>query len=380
MNEEEKIKVLVVDDSALMRALISKMVDSQDDMFVAGKAMNGAFALQKIPAMKPDIIILDIEMPEMNGIEFLKEKERRGIPTPVIILSSIAQKGAKVTFEALSLGASDFITKPAGETSQNIANVADQLCSLIRAYAGKKERSRQARLADAREEDFSRAGIEARLSQALRTEAAAAVLPQEAALKAKPLPEHGKVDIIAIGISTGGPNALRILLSGIKKGFKVPIVIVQHMPEGFTKEFAKSLGRSCPLEVKEAENNDLVVPGRVLIAPGNRHMRLEKKRLGTVVSIDGGEAVNGHRPSAGVLFDSVADVFGSRAMGIIMTGMGKEGAAEIGSIYRAGGFTLAQDESSSVVFGMPRVAIENGFIQKVLPLVSMAEFINDFII
>ena len=380
MNEEEKIKVLVVDDSALMRALISKMVDSQDDMFVAGKAMNGAFALQKIPAMKPDIIILDIEMPEMNGIEFLKEKERRGIPTPVIILSSIAQKGAKVTFEALSLGASDFITKPAGETSQNIANVADQLCSLIRAYAGKKERSRQARLADAREEDFSRAGIEARLSQALRTEAAAAVLPQEAALKAKPLPEHGQVDIIAIGISTGGPNALRILLSGIKKGFKVPIVIVQHMPEGFTKEFAKSLGRSCPLEVKEAENNDLVVPGRVLIAPGNRHMRLEKKRLGTVVSIDGGEAVNGHRPSAGVLFDSVADVFGSRAMGIIMTGMGKDGAAEIGSIYRAGGFTLAQDESSSVVFGMPRVAIENGFIQKVLPLVSMAEFINDFII
>jgi two-component system chemotaxis response regulator CheB len=359
--DKEKIKVLVVDDSALMRSLIGKIIDSQDDMVVVGKAMNGAFALQKIPILKPDIIILDIEMPEMNGIEFLKEKNKKQLKIPVVVLSSIARKGAKVTFEALSSGASDFITKPTGEVSSNISNVASQLCSLIRAYTGHKN-------IDARQTE------ENETTQAKPVE----IRQKDETLK-YPDTSRGVIEIIAIGISTGGPNALRFFLSKIKKDFRVPIVIVQHMPEGFTAEFAKSLGRACPLDVKEAEEGDLILPGRVFIAPGNRHIKIEKKPLGTMISLNEEKAVNGHRPSAGVLFNTVAQNYGNRAMGVIMTGMGKDGAAEIGEIYKAGGYTIAQDEESSIVFGMPRVAIENGFIRKVLPLDEMADFITNLI-
>ncbi len=357
---DNKIKVLVVDDSALMRSLISKMIESQEDMAVVGTAMNGIFALQKIPMLNPDIIILDIEMPEMNGIEFLKEREKRGIKIPVIILSSVAEKGAKITFDALSYGASDFITKPSGSISHNIADVSSQLISLIRAYTGRKEK-------------LPKEEIKEKLIQPAKS----------ATLEIKEVPaahpSSGKIDIVAIGISTGGPNALRVLLSEIKEDFKVPIVIVQHMPEGFTAEFAKSLRRVCPLDVKEAEDNDLIAPGRVLIAPGNKHMKIEKKRLGNVSVLNSNDPVNGHRPSAGVLFNSVAEIYGNRALGVIMTGMGRDGSAEIGNIYKAGGYTIAQDEKSSVVFGMPRVAIELGFINKILPLENMSKFITDYI-
>ena len=359
---DDKIKVLVVYDSALMRSLIRKMVETQEDMAVVGTAMNGIFALQKIAALDPDIVILDIEMPEMNGIEFLKEREKRGIETPVIVLSSIAERGASVTFEALSHGASDFITKPSGTASGNIADVAANLTSLIRAYASKKEKPR-------------------------KEEKKEKVVPT--AIKIAPVPEmkevpairqsSGNIDVVAIGISTGGPNALKILLADIKKDFKVPILIVQHMPEGFTLEFAKSLKKICPLDVKEAEDNDLITQGRVLIAPGNKHMKIEKKRLGNVVVLNNDDLVNGHRPSAGVLFDSVAEVYGGRALGVIMTGMGRDGSAEIAKIYKAGGYTVAQDEKSSIVFGMPRVAIELGSINKIISLDNMANFLTDYV-
>jgi len=360
--EKDKIKVLVVDDSALMRSLIGKIIDSQDDMYVVGKAMNGSFALQKIPVLKPDIIILDIEMPEMNGIEFLREKDKKNIEIPVVVLSSIAQKGARVTFEALSSGASDFITKPTGEVSRNISSVAEQLCSLIRAYTGHK--------LPVQRQPEERQSIPAAMPSEIKLKENLPVYPDTS---------KGQIEIITIGISTGGPNALRYLLSKIKKDFRIPIVIVQHMPEGFTAEFARSLGRTCPLEVKEAEDGDLILPGRVLIAPGNRHIKVEKKRLGAIVTLNEDEPVNGHRPSAGVLFKSAAGNYGNRVLGIIMTGMGKDGAAEIGEIYKAGGYTIAQDEESSVVFGMPRVAIEYGFIRKVLPLEEMADFITNLI-
>ncbi|MCL2793582.1 MAG: chemotaxis response regulator protein-glutamate methylesterase [Spirochaetaceae bacterium] len=361
----DKIKVLVVDDSALMRSLISKMIEAQDDMVVVGTAMNGIFALQKIPTLNPDIIILDIEMPEMNGIEFLRERGNRGIKTPVIILSSIAEKGAQVTFEALSLGASDFITKPGGSISHNIADVANHLVSIIRVYTGRKEK---------------------RHAEPVKTEAAkekiASVMQVVPPAKIQEVPTRhssGKIDIVAIGISTGGPNALRVLLSDIKEDFKVPIVIVQHMPEGFTAEFAKSLKRTCSLDVKEAENNDVISKGRVLIAPGNKHITIERSPQGNVVVINSKDPVNGHRPSAGVLFNSVAEVYGNKAMGVIMTGMGRDGSAEIGNIYKAGGYTVAQDEKSSVVFGMPRVAIELGNINKILPLDDMAKYLATYI-
>ena len=360
---DNKIKVLVVDDSALMRSLISKMIETQEDMTVVGTAMNGKFALNKIPVLNPDIIILDLEMPEMNGIEFLKERNQRGINTPVIILSSIAEKGAKITFEALSNGASDFITKPSGSVSHNITDVSAQLTSLIRVYTGRRERPH-------REEP----------KEEIKEKVVIPVKPAHPEIKEIPSNRStGRIDIVAIGISTGGPNAIRVLLSEVKEDFKVPILIVQHMPEGFTAEFAKSLKRVCPLDVKEAEDNDLIIPGRVLIAPGNKHMKIEKKRLGNVAVLNSNETVNGHRPSAGVLFNSVAETYGDRSMGVIMTGMGRDGSAEIGNIVKAGGYTIAQDEKSSVVFGMPRVAIELGNINKILPLDNMVKFITDYI-
>ncbi len=353
--ETDKIKVMVVDDSALMRALISKMIESQDDMTVVGKAMNGQFALQKIPVLDPDIIILDLEMPEMNGIEFLKEKENRGIKVPVIILSSIAKKGAKITFEALSSGASDFITKPSGEKS-DISYVSSQLCSLIRGYVTKKT---------------GRTDKEFPATVLHKTASEASEIRQQKA--------RGQVEIIAIGISTGGPNALRYFFSNLESDFTLPFVIVQHMPEGFTEEFAKSLNKLTHMEVKEAKEGDVIKPGRVLIAPGNRHIKVEKKRLGAVVTLDDGPNVNGHKPSAGVLFNSVADQYGSNALGIIMTGMGKDGAEEIGKIRDAGGFTIAQDELSSVVFGMPRVAIEKNNIDKVVSLENMVDALKKLV-
>jgi two-component system chemotaxis response regulator CheB len=363
MDENNRIEVLVVDDSALMRSLISKMINSQNDMVVKGTAMNGIFALNKLPSLDPDIIILDIEMPEMNGIEFLKERKKRNIEIPVVVLSSVAEKGARVTFDAIALGASDFITKPSGSATNNINDLATNLCSLIRAYARQDKKT----ITPKKIEKFTytqpyTAPVQMRKEQA-------PLLPHAA---------KGAIDIVAIGISTGGPNALRVVLADLKPDFKVPIVIVQHMPEGFTLEFAKSLSKICPLDVKEAENMDIVKPGRILIAPGNKHMRIEKRKLGTVAIINSDEPVNGHRPSAGVLFESVAESYGSRAMAIIMTGMGHDGAAEIGKIYKAGGFTIAQDEKTSVVFGMPRVAIEYGFAHKILPLEEIAKFITDY--
>lgn len=355
--ETDKIKILIVDDSALMRALISRIIESQDDMTVAGKAMNGIFALQKIPVLKPDIIILDLEMPEMNGIEFLKEKNRMGLKTPVIILSSIARKGAKITFEAISSGASDFITKPDGQKA-DIGYVSEQLCSMIRGYVSGKT----VRKPLENEEDQK------------TTERILPVRADEQKTRG-----NIKIEIAAIGISTGGPNALRYFFTNLDSSFNLPIIIVQHMPEGFTGEFAKSLNKLTHMEVKEAEEGDMIKPGRVLIAPGNMHIRVEKKRLGAVVKLDNSGNVNGHTPSAGVLFDSVAEQYGAGAVGIIMTGMGRDGAEEIGRIRDAGGITIAQDSKSSVVFGMPKVAIEKGNIDKVVSLEDMAETLNNIV-
>jgi len=191
-----------------------------------------------------------------------------------------------------------------------------------------------------------------------------------------PLRAPGPVEIVAIGASTGGPNALREVFGALEEDFRAPIIVVQHMPSGFTGEFAKSLDRICPLEVKEAADGDLVKPGRVLIAPGNRHMIVEKKPLSSVVRLLDTGPVNGHRPSADVLFESVARCYGNRAMAVIMTGMGRDGAREIGSIYREGGITLGQDESSCIVYGMPKVAFENGFLTRQVSLAEMAETIG----
>jgi two-component system, chemotaxis family, protein-glutamate methylesterase/glutaminase len=365
----DPVSVLVVDDSALMRNLISKIIEATPGLIVADKAMNGLFALQKIPRCNPDAIVLDIEMPEMNGIEFLKERKRLGLEIPVIILSSVAKEGAQVTIEALSLGASDFITKPSGSVSSDIHTVAGELSRLLLAFGSQYQR-RKGKVPpryefEAPERMFEPAPLlEERAAERSRHE------------PPKPLRQPGPIEVIAIGISTGGPNALREVFAKLDADLSQPILVVQHMPPGFTEEFAKSLDRICPLEVKEAADGDLVKSGRVLIAPGDKHLIVEKRSLGAVARLSDAPLENGHRPSADLLFASVARAYGNRAMGVIMTGMGRDGARELGSIYREGGLTLGQDEASCVVYGMPKVAFELGHVGQQVPLSEMASVIS----
>jgi len=369
------IHVLVVDDSALMRNLVSKIIQSTTDMIVVGTAMNGRFALNKIESLKPDILVLDIEMPEMNGIEFLKERKARGIDIPVIILSSVAQKGAAVTMEALNLEASDFIMKPSGSISEDIHLIGAQLIELVR-YHGRHYQNRHPELI--------RTAVPEPVVIDHSTPIPAFRYPISEPVPPKPplpiLPEGkpGILEIIAIGISTGGPNALRKIFADLDPKLKVPILVVQHMPAGFTTEFAKSLDRICPLDVKEAAEGDLIKPGRILIAPGDYHITVERKPLAAILHLNTQSPVNGHRPSADVLFESVGEIYGNRALAVIMTGMGRDGAQKIGLIYKAGGITLGQDEASSVVYGMPRVAYENGFITKQVALNDMAATICEY--
>ncbi len=369
----DPVSVLIVDDSALMRNLIRRMLESDEEIEVADVAMNGRFALRKTENLRPDVIVLDLEMPELDGIGFLEKRKENGWDVPVIILSAVAKKGASVTMKALSLGAADFITKPSGETPDRNKETASQLIEMVKAF-GSTYRKTKAK----------KTGAPTKIESRKRTpaEAPPAAVSERKIISdgwPKLTPKRGPAppEIIAIGISTGGPNALRKVFADISPSLAVPIVVVQHMPPGFTAEFANSLNKICPLEVKEAAEGDIAKPGRILIAPGDRHVTIEKRRLAAVIHLEDGENVNGHKPSAGVLFSSVSKQYGNAVLAIIMTGMGKDGSREIGSIYAEGGITLAQDEESSVVFGMPRVAIEHDYITQVVALEDMAGAINE---
>jgi len=401
----DPVSVLIVDDSALMRSLIGKIVESAPGLRIADKAMNGRFALQKLARANPDAIVLDIEMPEMNGIEFLRERKRLGIDIPVIILSSIAKNGAKVTMDCLELGASDFVTKPSGAESADLHTVANQLVELLEGYGTQYQMKKIAGTARKlpvdrlREYDSGRHEPETpaenhqtRLSAetiatlANRPSPARSVSPgPRVAERVKtptpppvPVRKPGNIEIIAIGISTGGPNALREIFAKLDPNLPQPIVVVQHMPAGFTEEFANSLNRICPLEVKEAREGDLIKPGRVLIAPGDKHIQVEKRPLATIAHLSDAPPENGHRPSADVLFDSVRKEFQNHALGIIMTGMGRDGAAKLAELFREGSRTIGQDETSSIVYGMPRVAWELGGVMEQVPLSGMADAINRY--
>jgi two-component system chemotaxis response regulator CheB len=350
-----------------MRNLISRMIEATPGLSVAEKAMNGVFALQKIPRVNPDIIVLDLEMPEMNGIEFLKERKKRGLKIPVIILSSLARRGAEITMEALALGASDFIMKPTDSGSEDVGTVRETLTNMLLAYGSQYRRIMGKKVLSP--------GEYAPKTEAPPVEPAyfrAAALPPVPAKPPAALRKPGKTEIVAIGISTGGPDALRVVFANLDADLPAPIVVVQHMPAGFTLEFAKSLDRLCPLEVKEAEEGDIVRPGRILIAQGNRHLEVERKSLASVVHLSDAPLMSGHRPSADVLFASVAKAYSNHALGVIMTGMGRDGAENLGLIYREGGITLGQDEASAVVYGMPRVAYELGHVMEQVPLDKMA--------
>lgn len=383
----DNIEVLVCDDSSLMRNMISRIVDSAEGMHTVGTAMNGKFCLQKIPLLKPDLILLDIEMPEMTGVQFLEERKKLGIDIPVIILSSIATKGAAVTMQCLELGASDFITKPGGSVSVNITSVGSSIIEKIASYGGKYARAHgkniaspevfvhQAKLKEA-EAAAVKEGIISKIKPSeTKPEPLPATLwtpPHKEPAVITPLRQSGPIDVVALGISTGGPNALREVFAKIDPRFSKPILVVQHMPAGFTKEFAASLDKICPLKVKEAEDGDLIHPGQIYIAPGDFHIVVQKSTLCNVIRLSKEDLRNGHRPSADVLFESVAKLYKNRALGVIMTGMGRDGAAQLAEMRKQGARTLGQDEKSSIVYGMPRAAWELGAVQKQVSLENMA--------
>jgi two-component system chemotaxis response regulator CheB len=337
----EKIRVLVVDDSALMRKLIPQMLESDPAIEVVGTAMDGTFCLKKIEELKPHVVTLDLQMPGMNGIDTLKEIMRRQ-PLPVIVVSSHSTEGASVTLKALGLGAFDFVTKPT-DAMAHMTESASELISKIKAAAvGKLLRP-------------SPMGMPVRAEKISAT-------------KSGPPPTK----LVAIGISTGGPQALEFLLAQLPPDFPGAIVVVQHMPEGFTEMFARRLDEICSLRVKEAQSGDILQAGRVLICPGSRHMRVKHLTKGDVVVLNDDVRVNGHRPSVDVLFHSVAEEFGSRAIAALMTGMGDDGAEGLGAVKKAGGVTIAQNEESCVVFGMPKAAIERGYASRVVALDVLA--------
>jgi two-component system chemotaxis response regulator CheB len=341
-----RIRVLVVDDSALMRKLIPSVLARDPSIEVVGTAMDGAFALKKIEELHPDVVTLDLEMPRMDGMETLRLIMRRA-PMPVVLFSTHSKEGGYATLKALALGAIDFVQKPQDAAAGHLESIADLLIEKIKVA----KRAAGRKLPAAVVSDDPPKGKK-------KTHSA--------------LPPNR---IIAIGISTGGPNALQYVLSQIPGDFPASILIVQHMPEGFTEMFAKRLDECCALEVQEARSGDLLVASRVLICPGNRHIMVRRMPRGDMAVLSDGSPVNGHRPSADVLFHSVAQQFGPTAVGLLMTGMGEDGAEGLGALKAAGGVTVAQSEDTCVVSGMPRAAISKGYADKVIPLEGIAAFL-----
>jgi two-component system chemotaxis response regulator CheB len=341
-----RIRVLVVDDSALMRKLIPSVLARDPSIEVVGTAMDGAFALKKIEELHPDVVTLDLEMPRMDGMETLRLIMRRA-PMPVVLFSTHSKEGGYATLKALALGAIDFVQKPQDAAAGHLESIADQLIEKIK--VAKRAAGRKLPAAVVSDDP-----------------------PKGQKKKHSALPPNR---IIAIGISTGGPNALQYVLSQIPGDFPASILIVQHMPEGFTEMFAKRLDECCALEVQEARSGDLLVAGRVLICPGNRHIMVRRMPRGDMAVLSDGSPVNGHRPSADVLFHSVAQQFGPTAVGLLMTGMGEDGAEGLGALKAAGGVTIAQSEDTCVVSGMPRAAISKGYADKVIPLEGIAAFL-----
>jgi len=322
----KRIKVLVVEDSIFMRNVISDIINSDPQLQVIGTARDGEEALSKLDVLEPDVITLDIEMPRMDGLSVLKQIMKRK-PKPVIMLSALTREGAIYTLKALDYGAVDYITKPSGNISLDLHTIKDEIISKIKM-------------------------------------AASASLPK---LKIKPISIESRElgdNVVAIGASTGGPQALTYVLTSLPQNTP-PILIVQHMPEGFTKSFAERLDKLCKFKVKEAEEGDYISKDLALIAPGGFHMTVSKTGR---IRLDRTPPIHGVRPAVDPMMTSVARFYKSRAVGVILTGMGRDGAYGMKKIKEYGGVTIAQDEETSVVFGMPKAAIEEGCVDVVLPL------------
>lgn len=340
------INVMIVDDSAVVRQVLSGLLNATPGITVTHAVANPLLAMERMKVQWPDVIVLDVEMPKMDGITFLRKimAER---PTPVVICSTLTEKGAQTSVEALGAGAVAIITKPRLDLKQFLHDSADELVSAVRAAAG----ARVGKLVNR-----APVPVAAKLS-------ADAVLPPGDARPMTATTER----VVAIGTSTGGTQALEEVLTALPRVCP-GIVVVQHMPEKFTAAFAARLDSVCQVRVKEAANNDRVLQGQVLIAPGGKHMLLRRTGAQYYVEVVDGPLVNRHRPSVDVLFRSAARAAGANALGVIMTGMGDDGAAGMLEMLKAGARTVAQDEASCVVYGMPKEAVKRGGVEKTVPL------------
>ena len=348
-----KIKVLVIDDSALIRGVMKDIINREKDMECVGAAPDPLVAREMIKALNPDVLTLDVEMPKMDGLDFL-ERLMRLRPMPVLMVSTLTELGSDITFRALELGAVDFISKPKIDIARGMEQYAGEITDKIRAVA-------QARVHKA----AAPPAIQKRLS-------ADAILPSASGRFSS------TEKLIVIGASTGGTEALKEVL--IHLPADTPgILIAQHMPEHFTKSFADRLNTLCKISVKEAEHNERILPGHAYIAPGNSHLVLDRSGANYVVRLDQGPPVNRHRPSVDVLFRSAANVAGANAIGIILTGMGKDGVQGLLEMKQAGCFTIAQDEASCVIFGMPKEAIAAGGVCEILPLQNIARRFMEYL-
>ena len=356
-----KIRVLTVDDSALMRQVLAALLSKDSGIEVIGSAPDPFIAREKIKALNPDVITLDVEMPKMDGLTFL-EKLMRGHPMPVVMVSSLTEAGCQTTLRALELGAVDFITKPKIDLREGMEEVAEDLIAKVKAAA----QARVQPLSVKRE-----AGTNDASRTTLHVSRFTSDVPSGAMIKTTDT-------IIAIGSSTGGTEAVKDVLMALPPNTP-PIVITQHMPERFTKTWADRMNSLCRISVKEAEDGDSVLPGHALVAPGSYHMTLVRSGARYTVRINQDPPVNRHRPSVDVMFASVAQYAGANAVGVILTGMGGDGAKEMLTMKQAGAFTIAQDEASCVVFGMPKEAIKFGGVDKVLPLTEIPAAIVDYV-
>jgi two-component system chemotaxis response regulator CheB len=335
------IRVLVIDDSVVVRSLLCEALASSSEVQVVGTASSGALGLAKIPQLNPDLITLDLEMPGMNGIQTLTEIRKLYPKLPVIMFSTLTERGAAITLEALSLGASDYVTRP--NDSANLAGTIKQVREeLIAKVVSLADRSRRA----AASPTFSPARKE----------------------------QGGqRIDILAIGSSTGGPNALAEVIPQFPGDFPVPVVVVQHMPPLFTRLLAERLNTRSQLSVREGEPGRLLEPGHVWIARGDHHMTVARKGAGVVLGLNQETPENSCRPAVDVLFRSVAQVYGPSTLGVVMTGMGSDGARGAAHIREAGGDVLVQDEASSVVWGMPGAVVSAGAANKICPLAEISQ-------
>ncbi len=342
-NPGRPVRVLIVDDSAAACRLLAEILGEDPDIEVVGTAPDAYVARERIKELDPDVITLDVEMPRMDGITFLRNLMRLR-PMPVVMVSALTEDGAEATLEALALGAVDYVTKPGPDMAGGVDEYAKEVVAKVKTAA------------TARIEGRRRLQVEPRLSA-------------DAILARRPPPRRrgGRPSAIAIGASTGGTEAIRQIVAALPAGMP-PIAVAQHLPAPFSQAFAWRLDAASRLEVVLAEDGMAMLPGRVYVAPGDTHMLIQARPAGLFVQLDDGVKVNRHRPSVDVLFRSLAQAAGDSAVGVLLTGMGSDGAEGLGEILRAGGETIAQDEESSVVWGMPGVACERGYARQVLGL------------